>query len=448
MRPASSSAGRSQGDARASSPACDATSTRATGADELTLFATRIPESVDFARFITCFEAGFRGVLSRAIGAEGLGWIREFTFESIEFNRRYRIAMLRTGKETRLRELFSPVFVDWMADTAPEGLCFDLVSGVLTVTLAGESVNEVGHIERACELGAHIAERIRSEALEGPGLEDGIDPAVEAAYAAAETEYAERIERAGFRSPPTDVGAALTRLGPVIKREKGFLRRLFGSNKSTEATMVALTAVLRSYAARTGLEVRQPEALNDLLPLLDHFPMPVMRQLSMHGELPGTSVPGALVAFFDLAEVGSGDKLNYRPAVEIEIGDGHRGFAHVLPRDGRSQTHSAIGGFSVALGDGTRRETEPTRLRREQAEAFAESLGGRFDVVFDGGSDPPPVGEASRAWLASGAGDALVLEGGKLTLVGAALPVTAWSFETLDEFRASLVPAIAELTSA
>src|SRR5687768_1531470 len=57
---------------------------------ELTLVVTRIPESVDFARFITCFQAGFRGVISRAIGAGGLGWIREFPFESIEFNRRYR----------------------------------------------------------------------------------------------------------------------------------------------------------------------------------------------------------------------------------------------------------------------------------------------------------------------------------------------------------------------
>jgi hypothetical protein len=77
---------------------------------ELTLVVTRIPESVDFARFVTCFQAGFRGVLSRAIGAGGLGWIREFSFESIEFNRRYRVAMLRTGKEIRLRELFSPTF--------------------------------------------------------------------------------------------------------------------------------------------------------------------------------------------------------------------------------------------------------------------------------------------------------------------------------------------------
>src|SRR5262245_7950225 len=77
---------------------------------EFTLYVTRLPESVGFARFITCFAGGFRGPISRAIGAGGLGWIREFTFESIEFNRRYRVAMLRTGKEIRLRQLFAPTF--------------------------------------------------------------------------------------------------------------------------------------------------------------------------------------------------------------------------------------------------------------------------------------------------------------------------------------------------
>ena len=40
-------------------------------ATEFTLVVTRIPESVDFARFIRCFEGGFRGVASRVIAEVG-----------------------------------------------------------------------------------------------------------------------------------------------------------------------------------------------------------------------------------------------------------------------------------------------------------------------------------------------------------------------------------------
>jgi hypothetical protein len=416
---------------------------------EFTLVVTRVPESVDLARFIRCFEGGFRGVVSRTIGAGGLGWIREYTFESIEFNRRYRIAMLRTGKEERLRQLFSPTFLDWMADTAPEGLYFDLVSGVLTVTLARGSPEQVVDVERACELAGHIAERIRSEALEGTGLDDGADSEAEAARAAVEARYAGQIERAGFGSPPADVASALKRLGPVVKGEKGFLRRLFGSNDSTKARMVALSAVLHSYADRVGLECSWPDALHELFPFFDHFPLPVMRQLSLRNADAGTSTPGALVAFVDVPSMASREGLSYRPAFEVDTGDADAVFIHVLPRPERDgQAPTAFGGFSVALGPGARRETEPTRREREEAAALAESLGGRFDVVAHRRSGAAPVGEAARAWLASGAGDALVIERGKLTLVGAARPVIEWSFGTLDEFRASVAPVIAEVESA
>jgi hypothetical protein len=412
---------------------------------ELTLVVTRIPESVDFARFITCFEAGFRGVVSRLIGAGGLGWVREYSFESIAFNRRYRIAMLRTGKELRLRELFSPVFLDWMAETAPEGLYFDLVSGVLTVTLAGESLTEARDVEQACELAGHIAERIRSEALEGPGLDDGRNPEAEAAYAAAHARYAGWMEQAGFGSPPTDVESALKRIGPVIKRERGLLRRLFGSRKSIEATVLALTAVLRSYADRAGLGQREPYALHEMLPFLDYFPLPVMRQLSLDGTLPGANVAGTLVAFTDLESMRSRARLSYRPAVEVPATGG--GFVHVLPRDSSDgPPPSAIGGFSIALGPGERRETETTRREREQAATLATSLGGRFSVVAHR-RPAAPIGEAARAWLASGAGSALLLDAGKLTLVGAARPALEWSFETLDAFCESVAPAIGELAS-
>lgn len=406
---------------------------------ELTLIATRIPESLDFARFIACFEGGFRGIASRAIGAGGLGWIREYTFESIEFNRRYRVAMLRTGKENRLRQLFSPSFLDWMADAAPEGLYWNLVSGVLTVTFDGGSVAAPADVERACELAGRIAERIRSEALEGT-LGDDRDPRADAARAAAEAKRAEQIRRAGFASPPSDVASALDRLGPVLRREKGVLGRLFGSRKNPEAVFGALGVVLDSYAARAGLERDDPDALNEVLPFLDHFPMAVLRLAALHGALPATGAQGNLVAFLDFAGLGK-EGGHAMPAFELERGQAGDAFAHVLPHDGRSP--SQLGGFSIALGDGERRETETIRREREAAAALAESLDGRFTVVAHRPA-APAVGGAAQSWLASGAGHALVLENGKLTLVGTPRRVIEWSFDTLDAFCESAAPVIAE----
>jgi hypothetical protein len=348
--------------------------------------------------------------------------------------------MLRTGKEIRLRQLFSPVFLDWMAHDAPDGLYFDLISGVLTVTLAGESLTGAADVERACEVAGHVAERIRSEALEGEGLGDDRGPNADAAWAAAEAEQADRMQRAGITSPTTDVASAVNDLREVIRGEKGFLRRLLGSGDDTEATMLALTALMRSYADRHGLDYDQPDSLVELLPFLDHFPLPVLRQLSLHGALPETDATGALVVFFDLTSSGSRGGLLDRPAAEIETGD-DGGFVRVLPRgDMDAPAPSAIGGFSVALGAGTRRETEPTRRNNELAAGTAESLGGRYDVVADLRSREDSIGRAAEAWLAADSGKALLLGSGTLTLIGAPRPAIEWSFRTLDEFCRSHSP--------
>jgi hypothetical protein len=402
---------------------------------EFTLMVTRIPESVGFARFISCFQQGSPGILARSIGPGGLGWIHDYSFESIEFNRRYRVRMLRSGKENRLRQLFSPVFLDWIAATAPAGLYWDLVSGVLAVTLAGETVTQPADVERACELATHVADRIRSEALEGEGLDDD-DPESDAAWAAAETKQLARIQEAVRASATTDVATATKALMPVVKRGRGLLQRLLGGGAKSEATVLGLVAMMRSYADHNRLAYDQPDSLVELLPFLDHFPLPVMRQASAHGALPGTETNGALVAFYDLGSHSK--KLNYRPACEVETGAPDGGFARVLPPEGPVPT--AVGGFAIALGGGARRETEPTKRAREKAEGIATSLGGRYHVVLDARSSGGPVTEAAQAWLAGGDGNGLVLEGGKLSLVGPPSPVLGWSFETLDAFCRSIAP--------
>jgi hypothetical protein len=408
------------------------------GREEFVLVATRIPESLGFARYISCAEANFRGPIDRGLGPGGLGLINEFQFESIEFNRRYRIVMFRTGKENRLRQLFAPTFVDWMATTAPEGLYFDLVSGMLSVTL--DSATE---LDRACELTAHIASRIREEALEGEGLGDApASPDAIAAVAAADAEAARIAEAAGLGGGASSVADAAERLAPIVGR-RGLLGRLFRSRgDETKATVIALQLVMRSYGTRAGLEQQPIYGLEQMLPFLDNLPIGGMRMVALSGPLPGTGVTAELSAIADLA--GLAGEMPIRPVVEMAAPRAPGEFVHALPRaELEGEEPTAIGGFSVVLAGG-RRQTEAARRAHDAAKALARALGGQHAVIVERAEAAGSIGSATQAWLRSEPSRSLFLEGGRLVLVGEPSPALEWSHTGLDEFCASVAPVAAE----
>jgi hypothetical protein len=270
------------------------------------------------------------------------------------------------------------------------------------------------------------------------GLGDAPPADVSAAWAEADAQFAAKLAEAGLGGGATDVATAADRLAPVAGR-RGVLGRLLGGRRTTEVKMLALSAVFRSYGERAGLENRNPRGIHEVLPFLDHFPLTVMRIGASAGRLPGTSSDGELVMLTDL----TGD-LACRPAAEVAAG-ASREFVHVLPRDGGGPAPVAIGGFGLALA-GERRETDASRRAREGASAVATSIGGDRDVVSnrdDGTLDP-----AALAWLAGDPARALVLEGGRLTLVGAPHPALDWSFGTLDAFCESIAPIVAAKPSS
>ena len=87
--------------------------------------------------------------------------------ESEALDRRAEIFAAAGEDKNWLRQLFSPTFVYWLGDDAPEGTAFELVAGLLCVNVKGHLDNAVG-LDRMCESAAVIARRIREESAEAP----------------------------------------------------------------------------------------------------------------------------------------------------------------------------------------------------------------------------------------------------------------------------------------
>ena len=64
-----------------------------------------------------------------------------------------------------LRQLFSPSFIVWLAEHAPESFAFELVAGGL-VTNAKGHLDSAAELDAFCEATATVAQRLRQESLE------------------------------------------------------------------------------------------------------------------------------------------------------------------------------------------------------------------------------------------------------------------------------------------
>jgi hypothetical protein len=104
-------------------------------------------------RALEKFEDAFRGNKERV------------TLESEALLDKYEIFATKEQDANWLRQLFSPTFIVWMTDAAPDKFAFELVGGTLCCYVNG-------HKENAAELDAvtaatgAVAKRLRDEALE------------------------------------------------------------------------------------------------------------------------------------------------------------------------------------------------------------------------------------------------------------------------------------------
>jgi hypothetical protein len=87
-------------------------------------------------------------------------------FESDELDEHYEIFVSKGQDQNFLRQLFSPTFIVWMTDEAPEKFAFELTSGVLCCNVKGHK-KSAADLDTLRGTAAVIARRLRAEVLEG-----------------------------------------------------------------------------------------------------------------------------------------------------------------------------------------------------------------------------------------------------------------------------------------
>ncbi len=104
-------------------------------------------------RALEKFEDAFRGNKERV------------TLESEQLLNKYEIFATKEQDANWLRQLFSPTFIVWLADSAPDKFAFELVDGTLCCYVSGHKENAAELDAIAAATGA-VAKRWREEALE------------------------------------------------------------------------------------------------------------------------------------------------------------------------------------------------------------------------------------------------------------------------------------------
>jgi hypothetical protein len=104
-------------------------------------------------RALEKFEDAFRGDKERV------------TLESEKLLEKYEIFATKEQDANWLRQLFSPSFIVWLTDSAPDKFAFELVDGTLCCYVSGHKENAAALDAIATATGA-VAQRLRDEALE------------------------------------------------------------------------------------------------------------------------------------------------------------------------------------------------------------------------------------------------------------------------------------------
>ena len=80
-------------------------------------------------------------------------------------NERYSIRTASGQDQAWLRELFTPKFIDWLATRPMDEFSFELVGGLLCVSV-GKRLDRSDQLDWLCGAATYVAGRIRGEAAE------------------------------------------------------------------------------------------------------------------------------------------------------------------------------------------------------------------------------------------------------------------------------------------
>jgi len=182
-----------------------------------------VSESMAFARTIYCRDKAYKYRFAYDVGAEGLEaiWKNE-EFESVKVSRKWAVQVDPEQDENWLRQLFDPVFLDWLGENVPKRFVWELVDGKLCGTFGrqdGDADVDPDELQQLCELTSYVAGRVRSEALE----QAPTGPPPDSLQAPAATEESRHVEEqvaeVEWKEPPKDMAEAVRAYRPLARRE-------------------------------------------------------------------------------------------------------------------------------------------------------------------------------------------------------------------------------------
>jgi hypothetical protein len=128
-----------------------------------TVAMTDIPDCTSFVAELYCNrKSGFRfmeGV------EDAFRSMERVHLESDALDDHYEIFTTKQQDQNWLRQLFSPTFIVWLTDSAPEKFAFELEDGVLCCNVSGHK-KDAAHLDGLRAASAAVADRIREEACE------------------------------------------------------------------------------------------------------------------------------------------------------------------------------------------------------------------------------------------------------------------------------------------
>jgi hypothetical protein len=142
----------------------DSNGNRQTNYHRFTLGMSEVPECVEHVPELYCQKRSGLRSLERFEDVFRAGK-RRVTLESTALGDRYEIFVAKDQDDVWLRRLFSPSFIVWLTEAAPEKFAFELVGGTLCCYVNGHK-KSTAELDTVRTASVAVAQRLREEALE------------------------------------------------------------------------------------------------------------------------------------------------------------------------------------------------------------------------------------------------------------------------------------------